>query len=181
MSILETITSPADLHSLSEEQLQTLCSELRERVIHTVAENGGHLSPNLGVVELTVALHKAFSDPQDKIIWDVGHQCYSHKLLTGRFESFASLRKTDGISGFPRPAESDYDVFVTGHGSTSISAAGGLARAKSLRGEDGCVVAVIGDGAMTGGLAYEGLCNAGRGIYGETSGVVAVPSEVRAV
>lgn len=162
MSLLETVTSPADLKNFSEEQLRTLCDELRKTMVETVAQNGGHLSSNLGAVELTVALHRAFSLPQDKIVWDVGHQCYSHKLLTGRYEQFSTLRKTDGISGFPNPKESEHDTFIAGHSSTSISAANGLAEAKRLKGEDGYVVAVIGDGAMTGGLAYEGLCNAGR-------------------
>ncbi len=163
MSLLEHITSPGDLQAFSDEQLQTLCGELRETVIETVSRNGGHLSSNLGTVELTVALHRAFSFPKDRIVWDVGHQCYAHKLLTGRFATFKSLRKTDGISGFPKPSESEYDTFIAGHSSTSISAANGLAAAKKLKGEDGYVIAVIGDGAMTGGLAYEGLCNAGRG------------------
>ena len=154
MSLLETVTSSADLKGFSEEQLRTLCDELRKTVVETVAQNGGHLSSNLGAVELTVALHRAFSLPQDKIVWDVGHQCYSHKLLTGRYEQFSTLRKTDGISGFPNPKESEYDTFIAGHSSTSISAANGLAEANRLKGEDGYVVAVIGDGALTGGLAY---------------------------
>lgn len=162
MSFLETVKSPEDMKALSRSDLEVLCRELRETVIRTVSQNGGHLSSNLGVVELTVALHQAFSMPQDTIVWDVGHQCYIHKLLTGRFERFDSLRKANGISGFPRPGESEYDAFVAGHSSTSVSVANGLAEAKRLKGENGYTIAVIGDGAMTGGLAYEGLCNAGR-------------------
>ena len=161
-SILSGIQSPDDLKRLSREELGPLCEELRQTIVNTVSVNGGHLSSNLGVVELTVALHRQFTAPEDKIVWDVGHQCYAHKLLTGRREQFSTLRKTDGISGFPRPAESEHDTFVAGHSSTSISAANGLAKAKALAGDTGYVVAVIGDGAMTGGLAYEGLCNAGR-------------------
>lgn len=161
-SILSGIQSPDDVKRLSREELGTLCEELRQTIVNTVSTNGGHLSSNLGVVELTVALHRQFTAPEDQIIWDVGHQCYAHKLLTGRREQFSTLRKTGGISGFPRPSESDYDTFVAGHSSTSISAANGLAKAKTLAGDTGHVVAVIGDGALTGGLAYEGLCNAGR-------------------
>lgn len=161
-SILSGIHSPADVKRLPREELEPLCDELRQAIVQTVSVNGGHLSSNLGVVELTVALHRQFTMPEDRIVWDVGHQCYAHKLLTGRREQFSTLRKNEGISGFPRPAESTYDAFVAGHSSTSISAANGMAKAKTLRGEPGYVVAVIGDGAMTGGLAYEGLCNAGR-------------------
>ncbi len=162
MSVLETIQASEDVKNLSEEQLTALCGDLRRTIVQTVSRNGGHLSSNLGVVELTVALHKMFDLPHDQIVWDVGHQCYCHKLLTGRRVGFDTLRQTGGISGFPRPAESKYDTFVAGHSSTSVSAANGIAKAKSLAGDDGYVVAVIGDGALTGGLAYEGLCNAGR-------------------
>ncbi len=162
MSVLETIQSPQDVNKLSAEELTTLCDDLRHTIVETVSQTGGHLSSNLGVVELTVALHKTFSLPHDQIVWDVGHQCYCHKLLTGRKEAFSTLRKTGGLSGFPRPDESEYDAFVAGHSSTSVSAANGIAKAKALAGDDGYTVAVIGDGAMTGGLAYEGLCNAGR-------------------
>ncbi len=162
MSILENMVSPAELKMLSQDDLQQLCGELRSAIIDTVSHTGGHLASNLGVVELTVALHRSFSVPHDQIVWDVGHQCYAHKLLTGRLSQFHTLRQTGGISGFPRPSESEYDAFVAGHSSTSISAANGLAKAKKLTGDDGYVIAVIGDGAMTGGLAYEGLCNAGR-------------------
>lgn len=162
MSVLETIHAPEDVKKLSPEELDTLCDDLRHTIVETVSKNGGHLSSNLGVVELTVALHKMFTSPHDQIVWDVGHQCYCHKLLTGRKEEFDTLRKTGGLSGFPRPSESPYDAFVAGHSSTSVSAANGIAKAKALAGDDGYVVAVIGDGALTGGLSYEGLCNAGR-------------------
>ncbi len=162
MSLLETIQSPADLQSLSIARLDELCDELRTTIIQTVSHTGGHLASNLGVVELTVALHRLFPSADDRIVWDVGHQCYAHKLLTGRVSQFEFLRKSQGISGFPRPLESQYDAFVVGHSSTSVSAANGLAKAKTLTGKNGHVIAVIGDGAMTGGLAYEGLCNAGR-------------------
>ncbi len=161
-SILGGIQSPDDVKKLSREQLEPLCEELRQTIIDTVSANGGHLASNLGVVELTVALHRRFTAPEDRIIWDVGHQCYAHKLLTGRRDAFSTLRRTGGISGFPRPAESEHDTFIAGHSSTSISAANGIAKAKAMAGDAGYVVAVIGDGAMTGGLAYEGLCNAGR-------------------
>ncbi len=161
-SILSGIQSPDDVKRLSREELDPLCEELRQTIVNTVSKNGGHLASNLGVVELTVALHRQFTAPDDQIIWDVGHQCYAHKLLTGRREQFSTLRKSGGISGFPRPSESEYDTFIVGHSSTSISAANGLAKAKALSGNGGYVVAVIGDGSMTGGLAYEGLCNGGR-------------------
>ena len=161
--ILSTIQSPSDVKQLPREQLEPLCAELRDTIVATVAQNGGHLSSNLGVVELTVALHRVFDCPKDTVVWDVGHQCYAHKLLTGRYEKFASLRKLGGVSGFPKPAESEYDVFVVGHSSTAISAANGIATAKKLAADDSYTIAVVGDGALTGGLAYEGLCNAGRG------------------
>ncbi len=162
MSVLETIHTPEDVKKLSLDELDTLCDDLRHTIVDAVSKNGGHLSSNLGVVELTVALHRLFTLPHDQIVWDVGHQCYCHKLLTGRKEAFDTLRTTGGVSGFPRPSESPYDAFVAGHSSTSVSAANGIAKAKALAGDDGYVVAVIGDGAMTGGLSYEGLCNAGR-------------------
>ncbi len=162
MSLLENIHSPADLKSLSREQVTQLAAEIRHVVIQTVARRAGHLAPNLGVVELTIALHRVFDSPRDKIIWDVGHQCYAHKLLTGRYESFDTLRTVGGIAGYPRRAESEHDPFGASHGSTSISAALGFAVARDLRGGDEHVVAVIGDGALTGGLAYEGLNNAGE-------------------
>jgi 1-deoxy-D-xylulose-5-phosphate synthase len=162
MSLLERIHSPADLRALSREELQRLATEMRHVIIQTVARNAGHLAPNLGVVELTLALHRVFESPRDKIIWDVGHQSYPHKLVTGRFDRFHTLRTRGGIAGYPRRAESPHDPFGTSHGSTSISAALGFAAARDIRGEDFHVVAVIGDGALTGGMAFEGLNNAGE-------------------
>lgn len=162
MSILQQINSPADLKALSPEELSRLAEEIRRLIIHTVARNGGHLAPNLGVVELTLALHRVFTTPRDKIIWDVGHQCYVHKLLTGRREQFASLRQFGGLSGFPRPLESAHDAFATGHSSTSVSAALGMALARDLQKQQYHVIAVIGDGALTGGMALEALNHAGH-------------------
>ena len=160
--ILENLTSPDDLKSMSSDNLKILSDELREALILNVSNTGGHLASNLGVVELTIAIHKVFSSPADQIIFDVGHQCYVHKMLTGRYNRFSTLRQKDGLSGFPNPEESEHDIFKTGHSSTSISSALGLVYAKSLSGDDNSsVVAVIGDGSMTGGLAYEGLNNAG--------------------
>ena len=160
--ILKYVHSPEDIKHLSLSELQALCRELREVLVDTVSHTGGHLSSNLGIVEVTVAMHREFSTPTDQFVWDVGHQCYVHKLLTGRAGRFDTLRKEGGLSGFPNPKESEHDAFIVGHSSTSISAANGMAKAKSMLGEDGYVVAVIGDGALTGGLAYEGLSNAGR-------------------
>jgi 1-deoxy-D-xylulose-5-phosphate synthase len=160
--LLDKIRSPADLRGLSLKELNQLAAELREEIIATCAANGGHLAPSLGVVELTIALHRVFVSPQDKIVWDVGHQAYAHKLLTGRRERFRSLRTLDGISGFPKRAESPHDAFDAGHASTSISAALGLAVGRDLKKAGNKVIAVIGDGSMTGGLAYEGLNNAGH-------------------
>lgn len=160
--LLWTIKGPDDVKKIQPQQLQQLCDEIRQRLIQSVSLTGGHLSSNLGVVELTVALLRNFSLPEDSIVWDVGHQCYPFKMLTGRLEQMGKIRKADGISGFPNPKESRYDSFVVGHSSTSVSAANGLAKAKKLTDEDGYTVAVIGDGALTGGLAYEGLSNAGR-------------------
>jgi 1-deoxy-D-xylulose-5-phosphate synthase len=159
--LLETISSPADLKKLSVEQLPQLAQEIRELIIKTVACTGGHLAPNLGVVELTIALHYCFDSPRDKIIWDVGHQAYTHKILTGRRDIFHSLRQSGGLSGFPKRVESPHDAFDTGHSSTSISAALGMAVGKCLKKERHHVIAVIGDGSMTAGLAFEGLNNAG--------------------
>ena len=158
--LLNRINFPADLHQLSEEQLPEVCAELRQYIIDVLSENPGHLGASLGTVELTVALHYVFNAPYDRIIWDVGHQAYGHKILTGRREAFHTLRKFGGISGFPNPAESEYDAFIAGHASNSISAAMGMAVASALKHEDRHVIAVIGDGAMTGGLAFEGLNNA---------------------
>lgn len=161
-SLLGQIKSPRDLTNLQLSDLTSLCAEIRRVIIGTVSKTGGHLSSNLGVVELTVALHRVFDSPNDKIVWDVGHQCYAHKLLTGRQAEFATLRQAGGIAGFPRRQESEHDVFDTGHASTSISAALGLLQAEKLTGGSGRCIAVIGDGALTGGLAYEALSNAGN-------------------
>jgi len=153
---------PQSLKGLSYEQIDELCADIRHRLIETLSHNGGHLAPNLGVVELTIAMHRVFNSPVDQFVFDVGHQCYTHKLLTGRADRFDTIRTEGGLAGFPKPSESIHDPIVTGHSSTSISVACGLARAKKLKGEEGTVVAVIGDGALTGGLAYEGLNNAGQ-------------------
>ncbi len=158
--ILGGIKSPDDVKKLNQADLDTLCAEIRDCIIDTVSKNGGHLASNLGAVELTVALHRVFSSPKDAIIFDVGHQSYTHKLLTGRFDRFSTLRTAGGISGFMRPEESEHDPFITGHSSNSISAAYGIYKAKQLKGEEGTAIAVIGDGAMTGGMAYEALNNA---------------------
>ena len=161
MNLLDSIDSPENLKELNRKELDSLAQEIREFIISTVSITGGHLAPCLGVVELTLALHKTFSTPVDKVVWDVGHQAYVHKILTGRRESFATLRQYGGISGFPRIAESEYDAFGAGHASTAISAALGLATARDLKGEAHHVLAVVGDGALTGGMAFEGLNNAG--------------------
>lgn len=153
---------PGDLKNLSSKQKEAVCRQLRNKIIDTVSQNGGHLASNLGVVELSVALHSVFESPKDKIVWDVGHQCYPHKLLTGRFDSFSSLRKENGISGFTKPNESKHDAAISGHSSNSISLALGMATAMSLNNNPHHAIAVIGDGALTGGLAYEGLNNAGK-------------------
>ena len=161
MSLLDGINSPADIKSLSVPQLEQLCSELRDYMIECCSVNPGHLGSSLGAVELIVGLHKVYDTPDDKIVFDVGHQAYAHKILTGRRDVFRSNRRKDGISGFPRIEESPFDAFGVGHSSTSISAALGLATAARMEGRDDKIVAVIGDGALTGGLAYEGLNNAG--------------------
>jgi len=162
MGLLESIHSPKDLRTLDFNQLEKLAQEIRQEMIDVVSKNGGHLAPNLGVVELTLALHRSFDSPQDKIVWDVGHQTYVHKLLTGRSDRFKTIRQYHGLSGFPKRAESACDCFETGHSSTSISAAVGFAKARDVLGEKHKVVAVIGDGAMTGGMAYEALNHAGH-------------------
>ena len=159
--MLEEINSPEDLKKLSIEEKKKLAQELREYILKVVSENGGHLASNLGVVELTIALHSVFDMPKDKIVWDVGHQSYVHKIITGRRENFKTLRKLNGLSGFPKINESEYDNFDTGHSSTSISAALGMARARDLKGESNYVISVIGDGALTGGMALEALNDAG--------------------
>ena len=159
--LLDTISSPRELKKLSAEELRVYCDELRRYIIDECSVNPGHLASSLGAVELAAALHYVFETPEDKIVWDVGHQTYAHKIITGRREAFRTKRRLNGISGFPRMSESEYDAFGGGHASVSISAAFGMAKAAELRGEKRQVVAVIGDGSMTGGLAFEGLNNAG--------------------
>lgn len=159
--ILENIHSPADVKALSKDQLPQLCQELRSFLIENVSRTGGHLAANLGAVELTVAIHRVFDTASDRLVFDVGHQCYVHKALTGRQELFATLRQFDGLSGFPKPYESEHDAFIAGHASNSVSVALGMARGRTLQGKDYSVLALIGDGALTGGLAYEGLNDAG--------------------
>lgn len=160
-NILETINSPADVKALSLDELKQLAEEIRQFLISVISKTGGHLAPNLGVVELSLALHRVFSTPEDKIVFDVGHQSYIHKIITGRRERFSTLRQYGGLSGFPKRSESEHDAFGTGHSSTSISAALGMAVARDLQGENYNVIAVIGDGSMTGGMAFEALNNAG--------------------
>lgn len=160
--LLSAIKSPDDIKRMSYDELGELCAEIRNTLIETVSKNGGHLSSNLGVVELSVSLHKVFNSPNDKIIWDVGHQVYTHKIITGRYEKFNTLRTEGGISGFSSPEESEHDIFYSGHSSTSVSSAFGIAMSNLLNGKKDYTVAVIGDGALTGGLAYEALNNAGR-------------------
>lgn len=160
-NLLDTINSPADVKKLSVQQLEQLAQEIRELLINVISRTGGHLAPNLGVVELTLALHKVFTTPQDKLVFDVGHQSYIHKIITGRRKVFPTLRQYGGLSGFPKRSESEHDAFGTGHSSTSISAALGMACARDLQGENYNVVAIIGDGSMTGGMAFEALNNAG--------------------
>ena len=159
--MLEKINSPEDIKKLNTEEKKQLAEEIRKYLLEIVSENGGHLASNLGVVELTIALHSIFDLPKDKIVWDVGHQTYVHKIITGRREQLKTLRKLNGIAGFPKSKESDTDSFNTGHSSTSISAALGMARARDIKGEDNSVLAVIGDGALTGGMALEALNDAG--------------------
>ena len=162
MSILHQLQSPAELKNFTPAELDQLAGELREKIIDTVAENGGHLASSLGVIELTIALHRVLNSPDDKIVWDVGHQAYAHKLLTGRFDRFHTLRQFGGISGFPKRRESPHDAFDVGHSSTSISAALGMASGRDYRRQQQKMVAVIGDGSLTGGLAFEGLNHAGH-------------------
>ena len=159
--ILDRVNSPLDLKMLSLEEMNQLAAEIRQLMLEVVSKNGGHLAPNLGVVELTIALHRVFDSPRDKIVFDVGHQAYIHKILTGRKAEFPTLRKYKGLSGFPKRQESEHDIFGVGHSSTSISAADGIAAARDLNGEDYHVVAVIGDGAMTGGMSFEALNHVG--------------------
>ncbi len=160
--ILSKIKSPNDLKKLDETKLPLLAEEVRDTIVSTVSKNGGHLASNLGVVELTIALHKVFNSPNDKIIWDVGHQVYTHKLLTGRYEEFKTLRQENGLSGFSRPNESEHDIVYSGHSSVSVSTALGIATANKINGKKDYAIAVLGDGALTGGLIYEALNNAGQ-------------------
>jgi len=162
VGLLDRINSPADLKKLTLDELERLASEVRQKIIETVSKTGGHLAPNLGVVELTLAIHYVFDTPKDKVIWDVGHQAYTHKLITGRKDQFHTLRTYGGISGFPKRDESPYDTFDTGHSSTSISAGLGITTAKGLKGEQSRVISVIGDGSMTAGISFEGLNQAGH-------------------
>lgn len=160
--MLESLDLPSDLKKLSYEQCDALARQMREVLIKTVSSNGGHLASNLGTVELTIAIHRVFDSPNDKIVWDVGHQSYNHKLLTGRYQKFNTIRQKDGLSGFCRPDESEHDAFISGHSSTSVSAALGYSYAFKLKGLNNYAVAVLGDGAATGGLFFEGLNNAGK-------------------
>ncbi|MDL2289080.1 thiamine pyrophosphate-dependent enzyme, partial [Oscillospiraceae bacterium OttesenSCG-928-F05] len=162
MAFLEQINTPEDVKRLSIQELDALSEEIRHFLIESLSKSGGHLASNLGAVELTLAVHKVFDTATDRLIFDVGHQCYTHKLLTGRREAFATLRGFGGLSGFPKSHESVHDAFVAGHASTSISVALGMARARALTGGDYHVISVIGDGALSGGLAYEALNDAGQ-------------------
>ena len=157
--MLESIHSPSDIQNLSKEELKILSSEIRNKILETVSENGGHLASNLGMTEAAIALHKNFHSPEDKIIFDVSHQSYAHKLLTGRFESFSTLRKKNGISGFTNREENEHDIFTEGHSGSSISAALGIAQANRLKGSDAYTIAVVGDGSLTNGMIYEALNN----------------------
>src|SRR6187399_559078 len=159
MGLLENVDEPSDLRGLDDQQLVELASEIRDFLVDRLSRTGGHLGPNLGVVELTIALHRVFESPRDRIVFDTGHQAYVHKILTGRAAQFDTLRKEGGLSGYPSQAESPHDVVENSHASTALSYADGLAKAYSLRGEDRHVVAVIGDGALTGGMAWEALNN----------------------
>ena len=160
--LIEKINSPADVKKLSAKELTALAEELRGRLIDVISKNGGHLSSNLGVVELTVSLHFVFDSPDDRILWDVGHQSYVHKLLTGRRDQFDTLRQFGGLSGFPNPTESAHDAFVAGHSGNSISAALGFAEEEARKGSGRFTVAVVGDGSFTNGMIYEALNNCGN-------------------
>ena len=162
MNYLDKINEPSDIKKLSRDELKLLAKELRSFIIDSVSRTGGHLSSNLGVIELTIALHYVYDCPNDQIVWDVGHQTYAHKILTGRRDEMHTLRQKDGISGFPRRSESNFDSFGTGHSSTSISAALGISEAFKINKSKSRAIAVIGDGAMTAGMAFEGLNNAGN-------------------
>ena len=156
---LSELKLPQDLKKLSLSQCSRLCGEIRNLLVNTVSKTGGHLSSNLGVVELTMSIHRNFNSPEDKIVWDVGHQTYVHKILTGRADQLMTLRQENGLSGFPKPEESEHDTYISGHSSTSISVACGISEAMRLQGSDNYTVAVIGDGAMTGGMVYEAMNN----------------------
>ena len=158
--LLDKINEVNDIKKLNKEEFGELAQEIRDFLVEKISVSGGHLASNLGVVELTMALHLSFNLPEDKIVWDVGHQSYTHKILTGRKERFDTLRQYRGLSGFPKPRESEHDAFIAGHASNSISVALGMARARTLKKEDYSVACIIGDGALTGGLAYEGLADA---------------------
>ncbi len=160
--LLKDVKEPKDIKQFNKWEISEFCQEIRDTLINTVSKNGGHLASNLGIVELTIALHRVFDSPKDAIIFDVGHQCYVHKMLTGRLDRFSEIRKQDGLSGFMRPEESEHDPFVTGHASNSLAAAYGIYKAKKIKGEEGTAIAVIGDGALTGGLAFEALNNIGN-------------------
>ncbi|NTU77193.1 MAG: 1-deoxy-D-xylulose-5-phosphate synthase, partial [Alphaproteobacteria bacterium] len=160
--VLDKVNSLEDFKKLKDSELPVLAAQMRQYMIENISRCGGHLASSLGVVEVTIAMHRAFSSPTDRIVFDVGHQAYAHKIITGRREAFCTLRQEDGLSGFPKREESEHDHFNTGHASTSISAALGMARAKKLRGEDGIAIALVGDGALTGGMAFEGLNDAGQ-------------------
>ncbi|MCM1570109.1 MAG: 1-deoxy-D-xylulose-5-phosphate synthase, partial [Roseburia sp.] len=160
--LLDTIENPNDIKKLAPKDWTVLAEEIRQFLIEKISVTGGHLGSNLGTVELTMALHLALNLPEDKIIWDVGHQSYTHKLLTGRKDGFDALRQFRGMSGFPKRKESQYDAFDTGHSSTSISAGLGLVKARDIKGEQNTIVSVIGDGSLTGGMAYEALNNAAK-------------------
>ena len=162
MGYLESITTPRDLRDLTADQLDALASEVRDRLVSVCSRTGGHLGPNLGVVELTIAIHRVFESPRDRVVLDTGHQSYVHKLLTGRAADFDGLRQEGGLSGYPSQSESEHDIVENSHASTALSYADGLAKAYAIRGENRHVVAVIGDGAMTGGMAFEGLNNLGH-------------------
>ena len=159
---LADLTLPQDLKKLTIPQCRRIAKEIRALMVRTISKNGGHLASNLGCVELTMALHRVFDSPQDKLIWDVGHQCYTHKILTGRLREFRTIRKENGLAGFPKPSESEHDICISGHSSTSISMACGLAEAMRMRGDKHHAIAILGDGALTGGLAFEGLNNGGK-------------------
>lgn len=161
-SILDNINNPNDIKELDKNQLKQLSQELRDFIINTVSKTGGHLASNLGMVETTLAIHKVFDFPRDAVVFDVGHQCYTHKIITGRKDEFCTLRQENGLSGFPKREESVYDCFNTGHSSTSVSAAIGMARARRLQGIKDHVVAVIGDGALTGGMVWEAINDVGH-------------------